>query len=76
MFKTANGTRQANLSSETIKTLKIPVTSMDNQIEILKKLKLLDESKKILLENLKTKSKLLQSLKFSLIKNLIKDKAA
>ena len=49
---------------------------MDNQIEILKKLKLLDESKKILLENLKTKSKLLQSLKFSLIKNLIKDKAA
>jgi len=76
LFKTANGTRQANLSSETIKTLKIPVTSMDNQIEILKKLKLLDESKKILLENLKTESKLLQSLKFSLIKNLIKDKAA
>ena len=76
LFKTANGTRQANLSSDTIKKLKIPVPSMDNQIEILKKLKLLDENKKILLENLKTKSRLLKSLKFSLIKNLIKDKAA
>ena len=76
LFKTANGTRQANLSSDTIKKLKIPVPSIDNQIKILKKLKLLDENKKILLENLKTKSKLLNSLKFSLINNLIKDKAA
>ena len=76
LFKTANGTRQANLSSDTIKKLKIPVPNIDNQIKILKKLKLLDENKKILLENLKTKSKLLNSLKFSLINNLIKDKAA
>lgn len=76
LFKTANGTRQANLSSDTIKKLKIPIPSMDNQIKILKKLKLLNENKKILLKNLKTKSKLLNSLKFSLIKNLIKDKAA
>ena len=76
LFKTANGTRQANLSSDTIKKLKIPVPNIDNQIKILKKLKLLDENKKILLENLKTNSKLLNSLKFSLINNLIKDKAA
>ena len=76
LFRTANGTRQANLSSETIKKLKIPIPSMDNQIKILEKLKLIDENKKILLKNLKTKFGLLNSLKFTLTKDLIKDEAA
>ena len=51
LYKTANGTRQANLSSETIRKLEIPLPSIKEQEELLDKFGLLLTNKDIVVSN-------------------------
>ena len=51
LYKTANGTRQANLSSDTIKKLEIPLPSVTEQRKLLDKIKSLLTHKDIVVKN-------------------------
>lgn len=67
LYKTAHGTRQANLSTDSIKAIKFGVPDIFRQKEIVKKLDLLSEQTKKLEENYKQKLLLLDELKKSVL---------
>lgn len=68
LFKTANGTRQANLSSRTILMLKIFIPiSINEQLKIVKKLRMLKQQTKQLEQKYQQKLDNLEELKKSLL---------
>lgn len=67
LYPTANGTRQANLSSVTIKTLPIPICSVRKQETIVSALNELEENTALLESIYKQKLAALEELKKSLL---------
>ena len=70
LYSTANGTRQANLSSETIKGLSIPICSINEQKKIVAKLSFLKEKTKYISDIQAKKIYNLKSLKSSMLINM------
>ncbi len=68
LYKSANGTRQANLSSEYIKKMKIPLCTISEQLTHVKSLMLLKENCESLRETSFEKIKSLMLLKQSILK--------
>lgn len=68
LYKSANGTRQANLSSEYIKKMKIPLCTISEQLTYVKSLMSLKESCESLRETSFEKTKSLMLLKQSILK--------
>ena len=70
LYSTANGTRQANLSSETIKGLSIPICSINEQKKIVAKLSFLKKKTKYISDIQAKKIYNLKSLKSSMLINM------
>lgn len=67
LYLSANGTRQANLSSEYIKKIKIPIGSLKEQTEFTKKLEIVQHNSKQLKECAFERIKHLTALKQSIL---------
>lgn len=76
LYKTANGTRQANLSSETIKKLEIPLPSIKEQEELLDKFKLLLTNKDIVVSSAKKNVRNCSQLKSAILAKELQSEAA
>ena len=76
LYATANGTRQANLSSDTIKKLKIPVPSLDKQEKAVAAFKLMDDYHHQFFECLMEKISNLSRLKSTLLTQELQSEAA
>ncbi|MDC1495557.1 restriction endonuclease subunit S, partial [Amylibacter sp.] len=76
LYATANGTRQANLSSDTIKKLKIPVPSLDKQEKAVAAFKLMDDYHHQFFECLMEKISNLSTLKSTLLAQELQSEAA
>jgi type I restriction enzyme, S subunit len=67
LYSTANGTRQANLSSETIKNLKIPLPSIITQNELVRSLQSIELASTAYFDAINQKATELSSLKSAML---------
>jgi len=76
LYATANGTRQANLSSDTIKKLKIPLPSLEEQEKAVDAFKSIEGIHHEAFECLTRKISNLNALKFSILAQELQSEAA
>ena len=76
LYKTANGTRQANLSSDTIKELEIPLPSISEQEELVDKIKSLMTNKDIVASNAERNIQNCSQIKAAILAQELQSEAA